>query len=81
MNQKLSLVLTFQFVHEYLRENIPEQILGQITLATLKALIYLKDQLKIIHRDVMPSNILSDRRGNIKLCDFGISGQVRKQLF
>jgi mitogen-activated protein kinase kinase 4 len=65
-----------QFVHEYLNESIPEPILGQITLATLRALIYLKEQLKIIHRDVKPSNILSDRRGNIKLCDFGISGQL-----
>lgn len=29
-----------------------------------------------MHRDVKPSNILVDERGVIKLCDFGISGQL-----
>lgn len=43
---------------------------------TVQALNYLKEKLEIIHRDVKPSNILMDRRGNIKLCDFGISGQL-----
>lgn len=54
----------------------PEQILGKITHAVLKGLIYLREKHEIIHRDVKPSNILVNSRGEIKLCDFGVSGQL-----
>lgn len=43
---------------------------------TVQALHYLKESHGVIHRDVKPSNILLDERGNVKLCDFGISGRL-----
>nr|CAG4640976.1 EOG090X08J3 [Eulimnadia texana] len=55
---------------------IPEPVLGKITCAVLKGLSYLRDKHQIIHRDVKPSNILVNSRGEIKMCDFGVSGQL-----
>lgn len=55
---------------------IPERILGKITEAVLKGLSYLRESHQIMHRDVKPSNILINSKGEIKLCDFGVSGQL-----
>jgi mitogen-activated protein kinase kinase len=30
--------------------------------------------------DVKPTNILVNKRGEVKLCDFGVSGQLEKSL-
>ena len=54
---------------------MPEDILGKITVAVVNALNYLYVKLKVIHRDVKPSNILINRKGEVKMCDFGISGE------
>lgn len=59
-----------------LSTSIPEPVIGKVTLATVRALHYLKENHDVIHRDVKPSNILLDNRGNVKLCDFGISGHL-----
>lgn len=55
---------------------LPEPIVGLITNSVLKGLIYLREDLHFIHRDVKPSNILVSMEGEVKLCDFGVSGQL-----
>ncbi|XP_065180572.1 dual specificity mitogen-activated protein kinase kinase 6-like isoform X2 [Sycon ciliatum] len=64
------------YIFKDLQSSIPENILGKIGRSVVLALDYLKEQIKIIHRDVKPSNILVDREGHVKLCDFGISGYL-----
>jgi hypothetical protein len=71
-----SLEKFYKFVYEVKHEEIPEEILGKIVFSTISALNYLKEKHSIIHRDVKPSNILVNRQGSIKMCDFGISGKL-----
>ncbi|KAF8843333.1 Pkinase-domain-containing protein [Paxillus ammoniavirescens] len=52
------------------------EVVGHVALAVLEGLTYLYDIHRIIHRDIKPSNILCNSRGQIKICDFGVSGEL-----
>jgi len=51
-------------------------VLGKITVAILSGLIYLYEVHRIMHRDIKPSNVCLNSKGDIKLCDFGVSGEL-----
>ncbi|KRY22459.1 Dual specificity mitogen-activated protein kinase kinase 6 [Trichinella patagoniensis] len=59
---------------------IPDFVLCKIARSIVEALHYMKQELNLMHRDVKPSNVLLNRKGQIKICDFGISGHLTDSL-
>ncbi|CCD22355.1 mitogen-activated protein kinase kinase STE7 NDAI_0A01970 [Naumovozyma dairenensis CBS 421] len=51
-------------------------ILSKLSYAVLNGLDYLYTNYKIIHRDIKPSNILVNSKGQVKICDFGVSKKL-----
>ncbi|KIJ49606.1 hypothetical protein M422DRAFT_66080 [Sphaerobolus stellatus SS14] len=58
-----------------LSKRISEKACGKLALGIFSGLDYLHKR-RIVHRDIKPSNILVTRDGVVKLCDFGVSGEL-----
>jgi len=59
---------------------IPEPFISRVALSVIQGLNFMRETLNLIHRDVKPSNILLNRQGFVKICDFGISGHLTNSV-
>uniref|UniRef100_A0A0K0DXW5 mitogen-activated protein kinase kinase n=2 Tax=Strongyloides stercoralis TaxID=6248 RepID=A0A0K0DXW5_STRER len=57
-----------------------EDFIARTAWSIINGLHFMKEQMELMHRDVKPSNILLDRKGNVKICDFGISGHLTESV-
>ncbi|CAD5212240.1 unnamed protein product [Bursaphelenchus xylophilus] len=54
---------------------IPATVMAPVTVSVIAGLDYLWN-MKVMHRDVKPSNFLVNSKGEVKLSDFGVSRQM-----
>eukprot|EP00055_Hartaetosiga_balthica_P005890 m.17926 g.17926 ORF g.17926 m.17926 type:complete len:411 (-) comp4861_c0_seq2:126-1358(-) len=59
---------------------IREDVVAVIASKVVEGLSYLYHRHHVIHRDIKPSNILINSDGAVKLCDFGVSGELHNSL-
>jgi serine/threonine protein kinase len=59
------------------RQKLNEQTAKSIFRQIMDALYHIHSN-NIVHRDIKLDNILIDLSNNIKICDFGVSRQIRK---
>jgi mitogen-activated protein kinase kinase 1 len=57
-------------------KQVPENIIGIMTVQLLRGLHYIHKEKKVIHRDIKPQNILINTDGAVKIADFGVSGVI-----
>uniref|UniRef100_A0AC35TV94 Protein kinase domain-containing protein n=1 Tax=Rhabditophanes sp. KR3021 TaxID=114890 RepID=A0AC35TV94_9BILA len=62
------------------KANLPEIFVAKVASAIVEGLHFMKEKMNLMHRDVKPSNILLNKKGDVKICDFGISGHLTESV-
>ncbi|GIL62733.1 hypothetical protein Vafri_16916 [Volvox africanus] len=59
---------------------LPEPVIAHVARQLVAGLYYLHKELKVVHRDIKPSNLLLNGKGEVKISDFGVSGQLASSV-
>ncbi|KAF5842541.1 kinase-like domain-containing protein [Dunaliella salina] len=61
-------------------QGMPEHFVAELARQVVAGLLHLHKGLRVVHRDIKPSNLLLNTRGNCKISDFGVSGQLTNSV-
>lgn len=61
-------------------KGLPERYIAELARQVMSGLLHLHKDLHVVHRDIKPSNLLLNSRGELKISDFGVSGQLTSSV-